>query len=568
MILILFLIAAVLFFGAIFAAVKVKKFRIPASAAAVVLLGPVLLTGIISAGYGELVNYPANPRAAVIALFQTLQRAEFAAAEEVIPGTLGIDDTEDGDSAALLQAMSGCWDVELDGACSINGFLAVQPVQLTYVDMEAWLDGLEAESLVTLNEIVQGNRKDKVFNADETAYLEGVTDDAYAGAFARMLERTGEYTVTDSVELRLLWTPFGWRLVLDEALVNRLEGYALGEAGKTVLKGAMTQRLSARLETERAEILANLPLIEKVYKIAADALAAPKPNPDGFGSTNDPNEVLKVIEQAKDLIGDRKLSWNPEIAIKPGSKINYYYDESILVIQWKEFRNWSLATFAEVIIKDGSQIRRVLAGDAYRSWNWETPTQMSQRTNAVLGMTGDFYMFRACGIMVYQGKVYRDDPQSLHHMFVTNSGDLLMTKSWEVKPDEAQTFVDENDVNFSIAFGPVIIEDGKKLEMPRYLVGEFFDDYPRAAIGEVDPLHYVVMTVGKEGPRENQTVTLPEAQQYIWEKGVHKAYALDGGRTANMTFNGELTNEPRYREERTMSDMFYFASAIPEDEYE
>ena len=33
-----------------------------------------------------------------------------------------------------------------------------------------------------------------------------------------------------------------------------------------------------------------------------------------------------------------------------------------------------------------------------------------------------------------------------------------------------------------------------------------------------------------------------------------------------MTFNGELTNDPKYRQERTMSDMFYFASAIPENE--
>ena len=141
-----------------------------------------------------------------------------------------------------------------------------------------------------------------------------------------------------------------------------------------------------------------------------------------------------------------------------------------------------------------------------------------------------------------------------------------MTKSYEIAEENVEAFVEENDVSFSLAFGPCIIENGEKLALPNYLVGEFYDDYPRAAIGEVDDLHFILMTVGKEGPRENQTVTLPEAVQYIYEKGVQKAYALDGGKTANMTFNGELTNDPRYREERTMSDMIYFASAIPEDE--
>ena len=45
-------------------------------------------------------------------------------------------------------------------------------------------------------------------------------------------------------------------------------------------------------------------------------MVAPVPDPNGFGSTADPNEVLAVIEKAKNLIGDRTLSWSPEIEIK------------------------------------------------------------------------------------------------------------------------------------------------------------------------------------------------------------------------------------------------------------
>lgn len=534
-------------------AIKLKKVRGLFVVLTIVALLPTAVLGVIVAGFGDYINYPGTPAAAIT--------------ERRFIGDFGMESEEASeDIRALMELIEVSLVAEPIGEAKLQEFSAVQTVSLTHLDTEKWLEGLEQEAAAQLNHIVQTNLRADVFNADRTAYLEGITEQAYEAAFAEMLQRGEEYLVTEELEVTLSWTPMGWYAFMDEALVNAVEGFPVGEEEEIGLQADIAVRIEARLNTEKSEILESLPFIEKVFTIAQDALEAPVPDPDGFGSTDDPNEVLKVIEQAKDLIGDRTLSWSPEIEIKPGSVINYYYDESILVIQWKEFRNWSLATFAEVIVKDGSQIRRVIAGDEYRSWDWETPTQMSRRTNAVLGMSGDFYMFRAVGIVAYQGQVYRSDPVSLHHLFFTNSGEMLLTKSYEIAEEDVEDFVEENDVNFSIAFGPVIIENGEKLPMPNYLVGEFYDDYPRAAIGEVDPLHFIVMTVGKEGPRENQTVTLPEAQQYIWEKGVQKAYSLDGGKTANMTFNGELTNDPAYREERTMSDMFYFASAVPEEE--
>ena len=54
------------------------------------------------------------------------------------------------------------------------------------------------------------------------------------------------------------------------------------------------------------------------------------------------------------------------------------------------------------------------------------------------------------------------------------------------------------------------------------------------------------------------------ATEYIYAKGVEKAYALDGGQTSSMVFNGELVNRVDWGNERTMSDIIYFASAVPE----
>ena len=91
---------------------------------------------------------------------------------------------------------------------------------------------------------------------------------------------------------------------------------------------------------------------------------------------------------------------------------------------------------------------------------------------------------------------------------------------------------------------------------PPYILGEFNDNYPRAAIGEVDPLHFIVMTAGRAEGTDDRTLTLAESTQFILEKNVHKAYNL----------NGVLATDPAFAFERTMSDMFYFASAVPESE--
>ena len=43
---------------------------------------------------------------------------------------------------------------------------------------------------------------------------------------------------------------------------------------------------------------------------------------------------------------------------------------------------------------------------------------------------------------------------------------------------------------------------------------------------------------------------------------VDKAYALDGGQTGELVFNGQIYNRIDFDAERTVSDIIYFASAV------
>ena len=50
--------------------------------------------------------------------------------------------------------------------------------------------------------------------------------------------------------------------------------------------------------------------------------------------------------------------------------------------------------------------------------------------------------------------------------------------------------------------------------------------------------------------------------------GVDKAFSLDGGQSAAIVTNDRLINRPVFGSQRYMSDIIYFATAIPEERWQ
>ena len=272
-----------------------------------------------------------------------------------------------------------------------------------------------------------------------------------------------------------------------------------------------------------------------------------------------------MIEEAALLLDGQELAWNPDLNFWSEEPIRYYYDETILALTWKEIINGNMVTFGEVKFAHPSQLRRAVTGNRYDYGIDEYPTKLAQNVNAVLASAGDFYGFRDLGITVYQRKLYRHNPASVDTAYFTADGNMIFSKRGELmNRADAEQFIKDNDVLFAVAFGPVMVENGVPVHTEQYAIGEVNDRYSRAAIAQKDELHYMVMTVNFEGPCQ-KTCTLAQAVEYIAAKNVQQAYTLDGGQTASVVLGGRLVNRPDWGEERTMSDIIYFASAIPEE---
>jgi exopolysaccharide biosynthesis protein len=304
-----------------------------------------------------------------------------------------------------------------------------------------------------------------------------------------------------------------------------------------------------------------------VYTIPENALSGMEPDPEGYHESMEAAELAAFLqrEEVQTLVDGRKLVWNADIERYPETPVRWYFDETILCIVWQEVEAQTVGTFSEVIIADGSQLRRKISADELWSFAFETTSQFAADTNAVLAFGGDFYYHgRACGVGFYQRELYRFEPVTCDTCYITGEGELLFSYRRQfTDQSEAEAFAKENNVLFSLGFGPVLIDDGVDVTPEEYPWGEVNDTYARSALGELEPLHYLTMNMNcaEPGTPYYNLATLRQAADAMVARGCRKAYALDGGQTATTVFGGSLINPVQFGWEKEISDIIYFASA-------
>lgn len=334
---------------------------------------------------------------------------------------------------------------------------------------------------------------------------------------------------------------------------------------------AIMDRYDMYMTNQISNALEGVLAIEKTYWLSDDDKIAPEPNQACFGTADSAGELGWLLEAAVDLLNGQDTLFTTDTVIAEGSKINYYLDDTILAIVWKQAIDDCMYTLSEIKLAHPSQFRRFLSGGSYGSELQLLSTQMAASVNAVIASSGDFYAHRRHGVIVYDGVVQRVHSKFLETCYIDDKGDMLFSYCGELPDTEsAQAFVDENNIRFSVAFGPVLVENGVPRpynEYDNYLMGSVDGDHSRIALCQRDELHYFIAIAGQDAAyRCYRLITLSEFQKHIVEFGCKMAYTLDGGQTATMVMNDQLMNRPSYDSERDISDIIYFATAIPNGE--
>ena len=149
------------------------------------------------------------------------------------------------------------------------------------------------------------------------------------------------------------------------------------ESARSLGNTNLVSRLDTGLNNAKANALSDIAYIPKHYTIPEGETVAPRPQESGFGSVTPENAatVMDVIQLARDsgLLEGQDVIFNPNLNFEPNTNIQYYYDETILTIIWKELIDGNTVTCCEVKVADASQFRRKLVDDTFGS-----PRKLSQ----------------------------------------------------------------------------------------------------------------------------------------------------------------------------------------------
>lgn len=236
-----------------------------------------------------------------------------------------------------------------------------------------------------------------------------------------------------------------------------------------------------------------------------------------------------------------------------------YYDSSIHVEISRARRENATFYVAQIAIKHASQIRTGLARTLNRSGT--KITTMAQYYNAVLAINGDDYIERQVGMVIRQGETLREKSSSLYDLLLIDSnGDFHIVKRDNL--DMMDFYLSGGlDIRNVFSFGPALVIDGEEQAIPeKYSFAPHYKN-PRAAIGQLGALHYVCVIVDGR-TSDSDGVTLETLADFMAELGCTQAYNLDGGNSATMVLNGEIYNDKSPANERSISDILYFASTV------
>ncbi|MDF2985375.1 MAG: phosphodiester glycosidase family protein [Eubacterium sp.] len=215
---------------------------------------------------------------------------------------------------------------------------------------------------------------------------------------------------------------------------------------------------------------------------------------------------------------------------------------------------------ADVSVKDSSELKSAFAKNEFGSNIVEYTSEIAGDSNAVFAVNGDYYGFRDDGIVIRNGKIFRDSPARTGLAFYSDGS----MKIYDETTTTAERLLAEG-VTQTLSFGPALVQNSTAItDFARTVIDTNFGNRsiqssnPRTGIGIIAPNHYVFVVVDGRSPNYSRGMTLTEFAQVFEELGCTEAYNLDGGGSSTMYFMGRVVNNPLGKgTERGVSDIMY-----------
>ncbi len=291
------------------------------------------------------------------------------------------------------------------------------------------------------------------------------------------------------------------------------------------------------------------------------------------GSTPAPDselgQALAIDAQNQQAIIEQALATpDPSVTPEPTSAFKEYapgelrYETEKLSVAIEQKKKDGMTYFVcDIQLSDVSQLRTAFAGDDFRSGIYEAVSDIAGRYSPVLAINADFCRYHRDGVIIRNGELLRKQNIRRHHLLVVDeNGDFSALTDRSGKQGLVANQLEQDNTWQTFEFGPVLVENGEAADLPESFYVNCHDGYyePRTAIGQLGPLHYIVIVV--DGRREGYSTgaSMPQLQQLFLDEGAQFAFNLDGGGSTTLYFLGEVINMPSGGKERSVSDVIMF----------
>jgi len=234
------------------------------------------------------------------------------------------------------------------------------------------------------------------------------------------------------------------------------------------------------------------------------------------------------------------------------SSEGFYMDGNVNLTLKTVQENGVTYHLADFYIRNIQVLRTAMAGEVFSTGVADSTLNLSRENDALLAVSGDYFGIRDRGIVIRNGEVYRKT--KAHQICVLYYNGTVETYSFAAF-----------DVDQAIAggawqawdFGPALLSsDGRAIE--EFNTG-ISGENPRIAFGYFEPGHYCFVAV--DGRQSHSTgMSLVSLAKLMESLGCRRAYNLDGGHSAVMTYQGEIYSSPSKKGGRDISDIVYLAT--------
>ena len=246
-----------------------------------------------------------------------------------------------------------------------------------------------------------------------------------------------------------------------------------------------------------------------------------------------------------------------------------YEDASIRVQMETREAEGVVWRIAWVEIASPTQLRTAIAGKKVTSNSTALVKSMAEKCNAIVALNGDYYSNdpKKTTFEYRMGeKVRSKTNQKKDILIIDENGDFHIVMAAPQKEQQAaldQVAAEHRIIN-AFTFGPALVKDGEAVQINKEYGYNPNGLEPRAAIGQLDRLSYVLVIA--EGRGESKGVSHQQLADFMAELHCESAYNLDGGGSATMVYNGAYYNHLG-GSPRSMSDIIYFATAVSPDDW-